>query len=442
MHVKIYFNYLFIIICVIICCLNRNNKQSINDIYDICKNISISDDVYSYKNKNGYDLWKDINISNITVLCNIMKKLGLTKINDKVYLNSIYGKYKYLYQNKHKSFPDTSYSRLTSTYYNRNDILFGTYDFQHFLYSFQHPTVCDDKNYLLIQGWNAGHLSEIHVISSYLKVAIESNRIAIFHPMYKSNVANGNYCNKYPRNWECYLEPLSNCTLSIEDIRKAVIYKNNNQTDRVVILSVTSKYLNSYPNIINLFFKPITFSKVFYKTFWTIQSVTFVFRLNIRTFNYIINTIPLLKEIRNREYMNVWIRHGNKIHEMKLIPTHLYESSITFYYKVWGKKLLYISSDDPEAIKYFSKKYKIKYLKYKRKNDKSPYHALISGDNLTLNVIADLLIAISSSAYSGTLKSNIARIINELRMTVAYRLNSPYFEIGSLKNSVTLIDQI
>lgn len=81
-------------------------------------------------------------------------------------------------------------------------------------------------------------------------------------------------------------------------------------------------------------------------------------------------------------------------------------------------------------------------MQYGRKNDPNSINALNKGDNLTLNVIADLVIAVSSSGYSGTLKSNIARIINELRMTVGYRFNSPYFEIGSLDKSITFIDSI
>lgn len=416
------------------------NRNSLNNIYKNCLKEMTNENFRYYDDKNGYDLWKDMINSNISIICKVLKKLGLTKVKDKVYFNSIYGKYHNIYQDSHNFFPDSSYYRLTPKYYNRKDIIFGTYDFQHYLYNIQHPTVCDDKKFLLIQGWNAGHISEIHIISSYLKVSLESNRIAIFDPRYKSNVANGDYCNNYPRNWECYLEPLSNCTLSKEDISKSVKYKNYKQNDKVVLLGITSIFGSSFPSILYSFFKQYNYSKRFYHIYWTIQSVTYTFRLNKRTYNYLMKNIPLIKDLRGKEYMNVWVRHGNKVHEMKLISTDLYDSSIKFYYKVWGKIGLYISSDDPEAINYFSKIYIIKYLNYKRKNDPDPNNALVKGDSLTLNVIADLLIAISSMGYSGTLRSNIARIINELRMTVGYRLNSPYFEIGYLNNSVLFSD--
>lgn len=404
----------------------------------VCDKVSLLN--YDY----GYELWKYMINTNLTEMCKVLKKLGLTKINRKIYINSIYGKYKNIYKEKYTSFPHPSYLRLAPKYYNKEEILFGTYDFQNYLYNSQHPSNCNNRKFLLIKGWTyyAGHMSEIHFISSYLQVALESNRIAIFDPRYKSIVANGEYCNNFSQNWECYLEPLTNCTLNINDIKTAVKFINYNQTERFVVLDISPRYLYIYPSMIIQFFKPYNFSKQFYLMYWIIQSVTYVFRLNNRTHIYLTKNVPLIKEMREEKYMNVWVRHGNKVHEMKLIPTSLYEYSIKFYFKLWGESDLYISSDDPQAIEYFSKKYKIKYLDYRRKDDPSPFNALNSGANLTLNVISDLFIAISSSAYSGTLESNIARIINELRMTVGYRLNSPYFEIGNLNKSYTFIDFI
>lgn len=377
--------------------------------------------------KNGNEMWNNISYSNYSEICSLLKFMGLSKRNNRLYFNSIYGKYDIEYHDKYEKFPDRSYYRLSPKNYNRRDILFGTFDFQHFIYNHQHPFTCRNKKFLLIKGWDAGHISEIHILSSYLKLALDSNRIAIFDKNYKSKVANGKFCSNHPRNWECYLEPLSNCTLSSDDIKNSVKYKHINQLEKVIILDITSKYQHLVPHFIYKYFKYKKFSKQFFKYYWTIQSVTYLFRINKRTYNYLLNNNLQVKRIRKNNFINVWIRHGNKIHEMNLIPTPLYYSSINIYYKLWGKKRIYVSSDDPYAIETVAKKYNALYLSYPRINDSSPNNALAKGDKLTLNVIADILIALSSYGFSGTLKSNIARLLNELRMTVGFRLNAPFF---------------
>lgn len=44
--------------------------------------------------------------------------------------------------------------------------------------------------------------------------------------------------------------------------------------------------------------------------------------------------IPLIRKIKEKEYMNVWVRHGEKFKEIKLIPTDLYESSVKLYFSM------------------------------------------------------------------------------------------------------------
>lgn len=445
------FTFLFIII-ISFFYKNINNSRkssiykidydnSVNKIYNLCENVNL-EEFNPIKYKNGYELYNYLANRNYSEICKLLKVMGLRKSNNRLFLNSIYGKYNITYIDRFNSFPHESYYRLSPKKYNKKDILFGTYDFQNFIYSYQHPSNCENKKFLLLKGWNEGHISEIHVLSSYLKVALDSNRIAMFDRRYKSNVANGFYCRNYSINWECYLEPLTNCSLSDEEINNSVKYRSSAQAEKVVFLEITLEYLELVPNLIYNYFKPKVFSNTFYLFYWNIQCVTFLFRINKRTYNYLFHYNKQISNIVNNTYINVWIRHGNKIYEMKLIPTNLYYSSISLFFRMWKKTKIYVSSDDPEAIETMSKKFDIMYLKYERKNDPHPKNSLMKGDLLTLNVIADILIALSSNGFVGTLKSNIARILNELRMTVGYRLNAPYFEVGELTNSINFIYSI
>lgn len=431
---------IFVLLLLIQISYFKRYYYSLNNLYMLCKKLLLNNYNTTFREdiNTGYDLWLYMLKRNLSENCKLFEDMGLIKIEEKIIFNSIYGYYRSNYEEKHSSFPDSSYVRISANKYKKEDILFGTYDFQHYLFNYQHPQICNDKKFLIIQGWKAGHCSELHILASYLTVAIESNRIAIFDPRYKSNVADGNYCKNKYKNWNCYLEPLTNCTLTLDDINQAVPYINKNQPDFAVILNNTQKYLYKFPSIIYSFFSNYHFSKKFYLIYWNIQSVTYIFRINKRTYNYLNRKIPYINFVKKKNYMNVWIRHGDKYREMKLIPTNLYDSSIKYFSKIWGFNYLYISSDDPEAVEYYINKYNSFYLKYKRYKYPYPYSSIehLTGDNLTLNVIADLIIALSSNGFAGTLRSNIARIINELRMTVGYKLNSPYFEVGSLKNSI------
>lgn len=129
--------------------------------------------------------------------------------------------------------------------------------------------------------------------------------------------------------------------------------------------------------------------------------------------------------------MSVWIRHGDKIKEMKLIPTYQYEKAITFFKSIVNENfILYVSSDDPNVFNEINSNYSIEYIRFNRSDYNKIKTYKIRGSALTIYVLADIKAALSCYSFCGTIKSNIIRIINELRMTVGFHSNSPFFEMS------------
>lgn len=382
----------------------------------------------------GYKMWKYLTKGNKSEKCFIFINGAIVNYKGKLKYSSLFTNY---YKNDLKTnysdFPHNSYSRLFPSHYDKNNILLYTYDIQHYIYNHQHPVTCEDKKYLLIKGYYSGHGSQIHIIASYLAVAFDSNRIAVYDPSYISLWTNGKYCENISTNWNCFFEPITNCTLSLSDINKAVKYLYINQTEKVVYLNETSEYLYIIPQFISEKLLNTIIHSSLHLKFWIIQATTYIVRLNVRTYNFIINNYSDLEDIRSKSCMNVWIRHGDKYYEMELITSENYSTAIDFHHSfINPNTIVYLSTDDPTAITEMNSKYQIKYIHYKRINNKTLCAGFERGSELTLNVLADLMASISCSAFVGTRSSNINRLVDELRMTVGFKSDFPYYEIGRI----------
>lgn len=217
-----------------------------NKFLDECTkyNLTMINFKFDVKYYLGKWLWNDLSNRNTNYICAFLRKMGLYKYNGMYIYHRIYNNK--ISEDKSISlegkFPCASYYRLTpSNKWNYNNVVTHTYDVQHFLYSYQHPTNCINKNYLIIRGYYSGHGSEIHVITSYFSLALSTDRIAIFDPYHISPVASGSFCKLY-KNWLCFLEQLTNCTLSSTAFRNAKKYNNISQKDKYLYVGNTQKY--------------------------------------------------------------------------------------------------------------------------------------------------------------------------------------------------------
>lgn len=357
----------------------------------------------------------------------------IVRHNEIFFYNNLYNKTNYLHKEQYEKFPDNSYYRMSPRLKKRNKILLYTYDVQHIIYNHQHPTNCEDKKYLLITGYPAGQGIELRVIASLLGLAIHSNRIALYHPYYKTIHSGGSYCNYKSRTWECFLEKISNCSINDKLISKAVEFKSFNQSDIAVIVSSNvKKYLFFMPKFIYGITKGTLISEKELIKYWSIQSLTYVTRLNKRTYQEILNLYKNeINKLKHKKCMSVWIRHGDKIKEMKLIPTQQYEYVVRFFKSIVKENFyLYISSDDPNVFEEINIKYPKIYLHFNRTDYNRTKKYNIRGSSLTLYVLADIMCSISCYSFCGTIKSNIIKVINDLRTTVGFQSNSPYFEMS------------
>lgn len=385
----------------------------------------------------GKDLWSEILKNKNIFLYKFFNKMNIFKINNSYYYHRLYSTN---YTNKIISvngfFPDKSYLRLLpKNKRNYNNVITHTYEVQNFIFKYQHPPDCKKNKYLIIRGFHSGHGSEIHVLTSYLALALSINRIAILDPYYKTKKAYGKYCKEL-NNWLCFLEQFTNCSLPLSAYRNAKKYKNINQTDKYIYIERTQAFKNIIPKEIYRIIQnsPLYDFKILH--YWRIQASTYIFRINKRTD---IKTHKIISNSFGNSLHNgcfsIWVRHGDKFKEMKLLKAEDYLSSHKIFKYITNSNVpVYLSTDDPNVTKYFDNVINTKtfYLKFKRKNDLIDEN-IKRGDEMTLNFIADIKAAMYCNGFSGTRKSNVVRLIDELRSTIGLSANSIYFENGNIK---------
>lgn len=385
----------------------------------------------------GKDLWNKIAINKHSQYCAFLLKMNLFMVNNSFFYHRLYStEYTKRRLSVDGNFPHNSYYRLIpKNKINSHNIITHTYEVQRFLYEYQHPLQCSNKKYLIIRGFIAGHGAEIHVITSYLSLAISTNRIAIFDPYYKSRKAFGKFCGK-EQNWLCFLEQLTNCSLSSNIFSNSKQYNETYQNEKYLFVDNVQYYKKIVPSQIKRIIKDAPIYKKKLLHYWRIEGSTYIFRINRRT--DIITDRIIAESLGNQLIngcFNIWIRHGDKYKEMKLLNAEDYIPSYIVYQKFTKTSLpVYLSTDDPNVTAYFSKNnsFKTFYLHFKRNNDNLKGN-MNRGDEMTLNFIADIKASLYCNAFSGTRKSNVIRLIDELRSTIGYSANSIFFENGDIK---------
>lgn len=415
------------------------NKNDINPFIDFIKkcNKSIIGNInltQIMEIKKGWFLWKNMNELSYNYRCGVLNKIfDIHNIKSKLVFNRLYRFSNNNYVNVSGKFLHESYYRITPKNKNSYDnIISHTYNVQEYIFKHQNPLICENKSFLIIGGFDTGHGSEIHVIGTYLALALSINRIAILDPFYKNKKSFGSFCGNIT-TWECFFEPLTNCSIPNSAFLNTTEYKSNSQTEKYLYLKRLFDYVNYIPPEICKILSDSVIPSEYFIPYWRIQSTTYIFRLNEKT-NHKVN--EMIKESVGDSLqsgcVNVWVRHGDKYKEMELLTSDKYTYSVKLFNLISNKNIpLYLSSDDPEVITYFQNNYskEMYYLKFKRLNDNYTEN-LNKGDKMTLNFIADVKAALHCIAFSGTRQSNVVRIIDELKNAVGFSLNYPYFENG------------
>ena len=209
--------------------------------------------------------------------------------------------------------------------------------------------------------------SDIHVLTHSFSWALETDRVMIIHVFHMSMWGDPEFCDANNQSILCYLQPMTNCTVSDEDIMKA--YNNNTEFISPTHAHITNyTELPKYQNIKYIFTFRLYSHKVPYtvhnflsntkyhydeKWYWRIQGATFITRLNERTMNWIREYEKQhCKDCKNEYDISTHIRHGDKGSEMRLIDADVYKEAIKIITSLGMKKnyTVYVNADDQESV--------------------------------------------------------------------------------------------
>ena len=332
------------------------------------------------------------------------------------------------------------------------DQLFGTGLAQQRIWQHQHPVDCSSQKFLVYGSdepfvtYGHGIGSTLHLATWALAKALDTGRVLIFAPTPEGIWTQGRFCTGYDNLFACYFEPTSTCSYSdvtrgqsLEDI--PLLDDNARQQDlRVVRCDI--KFPISDASLV-----PSTFKDILHQSPIPVDKLYFWFRAQAIAF-FIRPTQRTLVELDQRKKKQAWvrvpdgsisihIRHGDKGIEMQLAPDAEYaakaEELLTQY--SYLKRVIFLSTEDPKSVEYFKSlgNWTVLTLQVPRPNvdtviGPTAYAQQIGSDEEMLNSLVNLDLALTCSAWVGTIASNWNRLIEELRSTVRCKAHMPYID--------------
>lgn len=324
-----------------------------------------------------------------------------------------------------------SYISETHTCKDNYSELHGTSDIQNLIFNNQNPSSCKNQKYLIVPNWPFGFGASIHVMGCYLALAINTNRLLLIQPTLISK----------------YFEPLTNCSkyndevnIKVSDRFSEEFSENPFENKKYVLPKVCNFSLTKVPKFVTEYLNSSFISLTHINHFWRNQAVKYIYHLKNNTTKIINKSIiELIKcnfncnNINLYPCINVWVRHGDKAKEMKLIDTEKYFIAIDLFKRISNAEFaIYLSTDDRNAINTFLKsKYKVFYLNYSRVNDGNNHWK----KNHMYNILSDIELSLKCISSIGTRHSNINRLIDEIRSTSTMYRNIPFFEVGIIQHT-------
>lgn len=445
-------NILSIIICNLFFPVDPNFNYldtKINNFFNL------PDFIYE-KNKLNFEFWRKLRSLDTFEIREVLNILFPNVANSHNKVNSIEKEFIFdkkinvsdEYVDKHQDWPDESYTwdppknQKVGEY-----VIPGMKDVQHLIWKHQHPMTCSDKQFITVPPVAGGIGSNLHIIGSALGNAIENGQILIWG-QYEYVWENGPYCKgttskeqrqyindqekrkrtQIPRNirssnstgYDCFFAPLTNCTIT--DLNENITHGK----DLIITRPI--------PKIIMPIINRLKIPKYLHYFYWRLCSTAYLVRYNSVAESwmkeleedYLVNPVD--------EYdVSLYVRHGDKGEEMKIISDYQYVYALDVIQKLLNKKKLnvFLSTEDPRTIEWFVKNtnHSLTYFDFQIGNYRLDY-AIELGCILTRQMLANLKHSLFSKFVIGTLASNFNRLIQELRMTTAGYANSIYFEVG------------
>ncbi len=353
---------------------------------------------------------------------------------------------------QYTDFPDPSYYWVypKGEEPKKKHVLFGTYYIQHEIWKHQFPATCEDKKFLIVPLWptGCGLGCLVHALGHMMALALKTDRILYVKPFLQTFWGDPDFCDADNQSILCYLAPMTNCTVTDNDAKKA--YNNNTSFIslthvhashiKYVLHYVKVKYVyfqqcyqvSQLPHFINNLLKNSVLTDNEKWAYWRIQGATFITRLNERTVNWIREyEKESCKDCKNEYDISLYIRHGDKGKEMKLIDADVYKEAIKIITSLGMKKnyTIYVNADDQESVNIINSFfYDITSLNNTRNNSGMIF--LRNQIHISLVSFTDLHNQIRADHCIGTIGSNWNRLIYELKSTVGMKSDGYILEVG------------
>lgn len=315
----------------------------------------------------------------------------------------------------------------------QDDYVYGTEEIQKIIRFHQFPKNCNDREFIVLDNFQqskSGIGSLIFYIASFIGLGIDSNKTVIYYPNSFSALSKGGNCTK--SGLDCFLIPISSCMFSKEEIdSNRVRFQKHSITDY--------SRLWSYPMSILPILQKTATPKPLYFFYWRMQASFFLLHFNDNTLKWFnIYKKNFLVNPKSFYDVEIFVRHGDKFTEMKLIDVKKYVFPLKIISKLLNRKIsVYVSSDSQIALDFLinlsDRKYEISYLKFQRSQNGFSFKSSNNGFYNTLLSFADLWESKNSNYHIGTLSSNWNKLIIQLRLQYFPPMNLPYFEVGDIK---------
>ena len=410
---------------------------------------------------------------------------------------------------------DQNFYRLWPNFVREREVLhgetlYGFYEAIDKIWRNQHPVNCSAAKFIISNGWPWGFGSTVHTESAIFSVALELGRVYLPHPKGRINGLtfgfdhnwqfDTSFCRKQKKfSIECYFEPWSSCT-----IKDAI---GNDNILKYQRLTVDTKRLKLSKSSIHQLLRDSTTQKLRkYKTFlvehtgsrisrlipsafkslimkgpikkgfeyywWRAITASYYLRPNQATIAYLNalerNTSDSRGLAENETCVAVYVRHGDKGVEMKLLPFEQYAQAAQL---LWTKHMhnipghnpalpgtMFLGTEDPDVIAdaekwALSTKWRVFYTTLFDRNSSAARSDWASQKKLAveptdrvfgpqpviagthseyeyISMLLNLQLAVKCHAWVCTLASNWCRLVDELRATVGGKANGVYADLS------------
>lgn len=331
--------------------------------------------------------------------------------------------------------------------------MYGSVPAQHKIYAHQHPTSCQGKQFLIVEGlYDRGHGigSTLHVQGVILAKAMELNRILLFlaqNTQPNATWIEGSFCRGAHHLYDCYFEPESSCTLrdaldenGWEDIPYMVLGASQMHIKTLKFWMGPHGVMENHQFVPSMFLALLAGSHIpqkWWYYWWRAQSMAFLVRPNGRVLAELeVRRLLSLKGggVIPEGTISAHIRHADKGSEMILKDSESYVRAAEGLWKnhTGLTRTLFVSTEDQGALHdvLAHKEWKTLYVDVVRDNANSEDRARAIGWNEEfLNSLLNLDLAMECDGWVGTIFSNWNRLIDELRSVVRCKAHKPFFDL-------------